>query len=249
MTEFYRQDLGLVSAPVRRALAFKYLMENKTIYIGEGELIVGEKGPAPKATPTYPELCCHTLQDLDILELARKNILCRQCGGPSALPDTVIPCWQGKSMRDLILREMTAEWQAAYEAGIFTEFMEQRSPGHTVLDDKIYHKGMLDFKADIQHSLAGLDFSTTPTPTTSRKNSRPWPSPPTRLIRFGQRHAEKARELARQESIRSASGIGAHRRDLRARSGTRAPHFLGGAAILLVRPSGRHHRTESLGCV
>ncbi len=47
MTEFYRQELGLVSAPVQRALAFQYLMEHKTIYIGEGELIVGEKGPAP----------------------------------------------------------------------------------------------------------------------------------------------------------------------------------------------------------
>ena len=45
---------------------------------------------------------------------------------------------------------MTAAWLDAYEAGIFTEFMEQRAPGHTVLDDKIYHKGMLDFKADIQ---------------------------------------------------------------------------------------------------
>ena len=50
-------------------------------------------------------------------------------------------------MRDLIFGEMTAEWKAAYEAGIFTEFMEQRSPGHTVLDDKIYRKGMLDFQA------------------------------------------------------------------------------------------------------
>jgi len=68
MTEFCKQDLGLVSAPLRRALAFQYLMEHKKIYIGEGELIVGEKGPAPKATPTYPELCCHSLQDLDILD-------------------------------------------------------------------------------------------------------------------------------------------------------------------------------------
>ncbi len=53
-------------------------------------------------------------------------------------------------MRELILNEMTDEWKAAYEAGIFTEFMEQRAPGHTVLDDKIYHKGMLDFQAEIE---------------------------------------------------------------------------------------------------
>ncbi|MFQ6117355.1 MAG: pyruvate formate lyase family protein, partial [Candidatus Bipolaricaulia bacterium] len=47
LTEFYRQDLGPISAPVRWALAFRYLMKHKAIYIGEGELIVGEKGPAP----------------------------------------------------------------------------------------------------------------------------------------------------------------------------------------------------------
>ena len=72
MTEFYRQDMGPVSAPVRRALAFQYLMEHKTICINEGELIVGEKGPVPKATPTYPELCCHSLDDLDILNSREK---------------------------------------------------------------------------------------------------------------------------------------------------------------------------------
>ena len=46
----------------------------------------------------------------------------------------------------------------AYEAGVFTEFMEQRSPGHTVLDDKIYSRGMLDFRAQIADRLAALDF-------------------------------------------------------------------------------------------
>ena len=72
MTAAYREQTGLLSAPKRRALAFQYLMEHKAIAIGEEELIVGEKGPAPKATPTYPELCCHSLQDLDILDSREK---------------------------------------------------------------------------------------------------------------------------------------------------------------------------------
>ncbi|MDD4857766.1 MAG: pyruvate formate lyase family protein, partial [Candidatus Krumholzibacteria bacterium] len=52
MTEVYARMDGTVSAPIRRAMAFRHLMEHKTIFIGDGELIVGEKGPAPKATPT-----------------------------------------------------------------------------------------------------------------------------------------------------------------------------------------------------
>lgn len=63
ITEFYKNDVASqLSAPVRRALAFKHVFENKTIYIGDGELIVGERGPAPKAVPTYPEICCHSLE-------------------------------------------------------------------------------------------------------------------------------------------------------------------------------------------
>ena len=54
-----------LSVPEGRALAFRYILENRTIYIGEDELIVGEKGPAPRAVPTYPELCCHSLQDFE----------------------------------------------------------------------------------------------------------------------------------------------------------------------------------------
>ena len=129
MTEFYQQNLGLISTPMRRALAFQSLMEHKTIHIGEGELIVGEKGPAPKATPTYPELCCHSLQDLDILNTREKTSFAVSPEVRKTYEETVIPFWQGRSMRDRLFSEMTPEWKAAYEAGIFTEFMEQRAPG------------------------------------------------------------------------------------------------------------------------
>ena len=200
MTEFYRQDLGPVSAPVRRALAFQYLMEHKTIYLGEGELIVGEKETAPKATPTYPELCCHTLQDLDILNSREKISFAVSPEARQVYQETIIPFWQGKSMRDLIFREMTNEWRAVYEAGVFTEFMEQRSPGHTVLDDKIYHQGMLDFKAGIQQSLTNLDYLNDPDAYDKQEQLKAMAITAGALIRFAERHAEKANELTQQET-------------------------------------------------
>ncbi len=199
MTEFYRQDLGPVSAPVRRALAFKYLMEKRTIYIGQGELIVGEKGPAPKATPTYPELCCHTLDDLDILDSRDKISFAVSPEARRVYQERIIPYWQGKSMRELIFSQMTPEWLAAYEAGIFTEFMEQRSPGHTVLDDKIYRKGFLDFKADIERSLAGLDYLADPAAYDKQEELKAMAITVEALLRLAERHAEKAEALAHQE--------------------------------------------------
>ncbi len=199
LTEFYRQDLGLVSAPVHRALAFQYLLEHKTICINDGELIVGEKGPAPKAAPTYPELCCHSLQDLDILDSREKIPFAVSSQARRVYEETIIPFWRGKTMRELIFREMTEEWKAAYEAGIFTEFMEQRSPGHTVLDDKIYHKGMLDFQQDIQRSLQSLDYLNDPEAYDKQEQLKAMDICASALIRFAERHAEKARELAAQE--------------------------------------------------
>ncbi len=200
LTEFYKQDLGLVSTPVRRALAFQYIMEHKQIYIQEGELIVGEKGPAPKAAPTFPELCCHSLQDLEILNSREKIWFKVSEDTRKIYSEEIIPFWQEKSMRERIFAEMTGEWKAAYEAGIFTEFMEQRAPGHTVLDDKIYRRGMLDFKADIQASLDQLDFLHDPQAYDRQEELKAMAIAADALIRYAERHAERARQLAQAES-------------------------------------------------
>jgi trans-4-hydroxy-L-proline dehydratase len=200
MTRFYQETTELMSVPVRRARAFQYLMERKTVYIGDGELIVGEKGPAPKATPTYPELCCHSLDDLDILDSREKIPFAVSPQARQTYTDTIISFWRGRSMRDLLFREMTEGWRAAYDAGIFTEFMEQRSPGHTVLDDKIYHKGLLDFKAEIQRSLDNLDYLNDPQAYARQEELQAMRICADALIRFAERHAQKALELAEQET-------------------------------------------------
>ncbi|MBN2245443.1 MAG: formate C-acetyltransferase/glycerol dehydratase family glycyl radical enzyme, partial [Candidatus Aminicenantes bacterium] len=41
---------------------------------------------------------------------------------------------------------------------IFTEFMEQRAPGHTVADGKIYQQGFLDLQQKIKEKIASLDY-------------------------------------------------------------------------------------------
>jgi trans-4-hydroxy-L-proline dehydratase len=200
VSEVYRQNLGTMSAPMLRALTFLQLMEHKSIYIGPAELIVGEKGPAPKATPTYPELCCHSLEDLDILNSREKISFAVSPATRQKYQDTLIPYWRGKSMRDWIFREMSDEWKAAYEAGIFTEFMEQRAPGHTVLDDKIYRKGFLDFKEDVERSLKNLDYLNDPRAYAREQELRAMLICADALVHFAERHAREARELARQET-------------------------------------------------
>jgi trans-4-hydroxy-L-proline dehydratase len=201
LTDFYLQDAAsaapVQSIAVQRALAFQYLLEHKTVTIGEDELIVGEKGPAPKMAPTYPELCCHSLEDLEILDSRPKTSFKVRTETHKAYEEKVIPFWGGRSLRDQLFDEMTDEWKAAYEAGIFTEFMEQRAPGHTVLDGKIYQKGMLDFIAEIDSRLASLDFLHDREAYAKQKELKAMQICARALIHFGERYAEEAQKLAR----------------------------------------------------
>jgi len=157
LTNFYRVSLGRFPTPLLRAMAFRHLCEYKTIYIGDDELIVGERGPRPAAVPTYPELTCHSVSDLEILNS-------RELTSYHVAPETIetyereiIPYWRGRSLRDQLFELLPPEWHAAYGAGVFTEFMEQRAPGHTVADGKLYTTGMLEMKQRIARRLDTLD--------------------------------------------------------------------------------------------
>jgi len=109
VTNAYKKYYGKVSIPVLRALVFKELMENKTICINEGELIVGERGPEPKATPTYPELCCHTVADFDVIDKRQKVFFRVSEEAKDIQRNEIIPYWKDKSMRDLMFDQMTQE--------------------------------------------------------------------------------------------------------------------------------------------
>jgi formate C-acetyltransferase len=199
VTEFYLANEGRYSVPVMRARCFYNLCEKKAIYIGPLELIVGERGPRPKTVPTYPELTCHSLEDLDILDSRPKTAYAVSDECRRVYREKVIPYWRGRSMRDKIFEAMSPEWRAAYDAGVFTEFMEQRAPGHTVLDDKIYRKGLLDLKREIADAADALDYFNDPEAYARREQLAAMDVACDALILFARRHAELATRLASEE--------------------------------------------------
>lgn len=199
VTEAYQKYAGKVSTPVLRALVFQHVMENKTICFNEGELIVGERGEGPQATPTYPELCCHSLEDLETIHHRQKISFVVSEEAKQIQRTEIIPFWQGKTIREKIFSEMTEEWKECYAAGVFTEFMEQRAPGHTVADGKIYQNGFSDYKLQIRRRLAELDYLHDGEAYEKQEELKAMLICADALISFGQRHAEKALELADQE--------------------------------------------------
>ena len=157
-TEFYKENEGKMSMPVLRGANFKYICEHKAIYIGPDELIVGERGPKPKAVSTFPELTCHSRQDFEILNTRAQQNYTVNKEDMDVYEKEVEPYWRGRCMRDNLFARMPKAWTDLYEAGTFTEFGEQRALGHTMLDNLIYTKGMLDLKEDIEAARAKLDF-------------------------------------------------------------------------------------------
>ena len=195
-TEFYEQHYGKHSIPVLRALCFRHLCEHKTIYIGDDELIVGERGPAPKVVPTFPELTCHSVEDLNILndrpmtgyQVPEEDI--------AVYRDKVIPYWRGRSMRERIFSHAPEEWHACYEAGLFTEFMEQRAPGHTALDGAIYEQGMLDYQNQIKDRITRLDYLDDPLASDRYEQLKAMDIACDAAIIFAERHAALAESMA-----------------------------------------------------
>ncbi|MGB4439174.1 MAG: trans-4-hydroxy-L-proline dehydratase [Sedimentibacter sp.] len=199
-TEFYEKYYGSVETPVLRALNFKNLMEKRKLYIGEDELIVGEKSEGPQVVPTFPELCCHTAEDMNVMN-GRKYISFKVNEEQKQIQtDKIIPYWENRSTRHKILEAMTPEWKDCYAAGMFTEFMEQRAPGHTVADGKIYQKGFLDFKREIEEEIEKLDFLNDAKAYDKKSQLVGMSLSCDAIIIYGKRYASYARELALQET-------------------------------------------------
>lgn len=196
VTRFYEKNHGKYSIPVLRALNFKNLCQKKTIYIGADDLIVGERGPNPKSVSTFPELTCHSTEDLKILNSRAMTRYLVSEEDIATYQNEVIPYWQGRTVRDRVFSQVPQAWQSAYEAGLFTEFMEQRAPGHTALDGIIYRKGMLDFKQQIAERLAALDYLGDPEAADKAEQLRAMDIACDAAVIFAERHAELAEKMA-----------------------------------------------------
>ena len=197
-TAFYKEHYGTMPTPILRARNFYEICKKKTIYIGPDELIVGERGPLPKAVPTFPELTCHSVEDLHTLnerELQRYTISQEDI---DTYEREVIPYWKGKTQRERIFNHVSKEWEEAYHAGVFTEFMEQRAAGHTAMDGKMYHEGLLDVKARIEKRIAELDYIYDPEATDKQQELEAMAISCDAAILFAERHAELAEKMANE---------------------------------------------------
>lgn len=198
-TEFYKENYGKMPNCILRARNFYEICKKKTIYIGPDELIVGERGPMPKAVPTFPELTCHTVEDLHTLNTRDLQPYRISQEDIDRYEREVIPYWKRRTQRERIFSHVSREWEEAYHAGVFTEFMEQRAGGHTSMDGKMYRRGLLDTKTLIAEALAKLDFINDPEATDKQQELQAMDISCDAAILFAERHADMAEKMAEEE--------------------------------------------------
>ncbi|HML49154.1 MAG TPA: pyruvate formate lyase family protein, partial [Clostridia bacterium] len=197
-TEVYREYEGKLSIPELRAMVLYRYMQDRTLSLDEDELIVGEKASGPQAAPTFPELCCHTPEDLRIMNDRPLISFAVSEADRSLQQEEIAPYWAGRSMREKLLASMSPEWKACYGAGIFTEFMEQRGPGHTVGSDMIYQKGFLEHREAIDEAIGRLDFAGDSRALEKLEELRAMRLSCEAILILGARYAALARERARE---------------------------------------------------
>lgn len=199
MTDAYKKYEGSVSIPELRALTMKEIFSRKEITIEDGELIVGDKGKGPQSTPTFPELCCHTIEDMHVMN--DRELICFKVSEEDLKlqEKEIIPYWENRSIRHKIINAMSDEWKKCYGAGIFTEFMEQRGPGHTVGSEKIYLKGFNDYKKDIEHAIENLDYLNDKDVLDKLDELKAMSIMCDAIMILGKRYAELAYQMAKEE--------------------------------------------------
>lgn len=198
-TRFYKENYGKMPNCVLRAKNFYEICKQRTIYIGKDELIVGERGPVPKAVPTFPELTCHSVEDLHVLDSRELQPYHISQEDINTYEREVIPYWKGRTQRERIFGHVSQEWKDAYEAGVFTEFMEQRAAGHTAMDSKMYHRGLNDVKKQIEEEISRLDYINDPIATDKEQELTAMSISCDAAILLAERHAAMAEQMAAEE--------------------------------------------------
>lgn len=200
LTEAYKEFEGTCPIPILRGKAFKHIMENRTLYLEKGALIIGEKGHKPWAAPTFPELCCHTLEDFDNMDQREKVFFRVSPEDRKIQEEVIIPYWKERAMMTRMNKLLPEEWHDLFNGGLYTEFLMQRGPGHTVADGKIYKRGYKDCIKEIEEEIRGLDFNQDVDALSKKEELEGMKLVCEGMIIMGERYADLARELAATET-------------------------------------------------
>ena len=95
---------------IRRATSFKNYMNERTIDILPGELIVGTSGKAPKSFIFCPDVCFGWVEaELDEIDTREQDPYAITEEDRELIRNELIPYWRGKSMEEYFMANVSDE--------------------------------------------------------------------------------------------------------------------------------------------
>ncbi|HHV61642.1 MAG TPA: glycyl radical protein [Firmicutes bacterium] len=198
-TEVHRRTENLPMV-MRRALALKRVLEEMSIYILDGELIVGNQASTPRAAPIFPEYAVEWLKnELDELADRPADPFLVSEDAKRQLKE-VISYWEGRTHEDRVRALLPDEIIRAQEIKIFhAEGNIINGDGHLILDfEKVLSNGLYGIISEAEDVIKRLDLS-------DAEDLRKLPFLEgvkivcEAAITFASRYAREARRLAAQE--------------------------------------------------
>lgn len=197
ITESFKATDGQPIA-IRRAKALEHILGNMTIYIREGELIVGNFASDPFSLPFYPDLGAQwidmNLNDglRDLLDDSQK----REC-------KEILRYWQGKSIVDRIADALPEDLISyfTYDGEFYSWATRKGRADETPNLSEVFSTGINGVTNKVKDRLKWMESNINelnPKDYVEQKQSLQAMLIALKAsIRFGKRYADKARELAR----------------------------------------------------
>ncbi|GAG19519.1 unnamed protein product, partial [marine sediment metagenome] len=193
---------------LRRAKALAHVLDSMTIFIDEGEFIVGNQASSSRAAPIFPEYSTDWIEE-EIDQFAHRpaDAFTIHPEVKDELLNEILPYWRGKTLYDRVLATLPEVVRQAEDIGAITgRGYTTCGDGHIIVDfPTILHRGLEAVIEDAQEALRSVSPY-----DANELEKRPFLQAVTitcqAAIRFAARYAEEAERQAAgtAHSIRSA---------------------------------------------
>lgn len=188
---------------IRRAKAMYASIAEKTIEIGPDELIIGTYGKKPRAVVVCPDICWRWVKDeLDTMATRPQDPYIISEEDKEILREEIFPYWEGKSMEDYFLANMSDELRNLCFGTnvIFGDVKSQSGAGEFPggYQNLILKKGFKGIREEAEENLKNLNPSDVKNYDKSKFYSAVIICCEAAKL-LSKRYADKARELASNE--------------------------------------------------
>ena len=198
VTEAYK-NYGFLPPVLRRAHALEHVLENMTVYIQPGEIIVGNQASRPRAAPIFPEYSTDWIApEIDEISQRPADRFTVSPQVKRELLEDILPYWQGTTLYDRARSQMPEAVWTAQDIGVISGRGNITSgDGHIIVDiPRVLNGGLESFIAQAEQGLQALQESTDMNTLRSKAFLQGAVITCRAAIRFAERYAELAEQLA-----------------------------------------------------